>query len=75
VDYRAVLAVRIPKGWIRAMVRRKIEWSEEVQVLKKRGTGMVETFTLRSSEVNDVAVFFKHVDLFNCLDGLDVEFL
>ncbi len=54
---------------------RKIEWSEEVQVLKKRGTGMVETFTLRSSEVNDVAVFFKHVDLFNCLDGLDVEFL
>lgn len=29
--------------------------------------------TFRSSKVNDISVFLKHVDLFNRLDGLDVE--
>ena len=31
--------------------------------------------TFRGSEVDDVAVLFEHVDFFDCLDGLDVEFL
>ena len=30
--------------------------------------------TFRSGEVDDVAVFFEHVDFFDRLDGLDVEF-
>lgn len=30
--------------------------------------------TLRSSEVDHVSVFFEHVYLLDCLDGLDVEF-
>ena len=25
--------------------------------------------------MNDVAIFLEHVDFFDCLDGLDVEFL
>lgn len=28
--------------------------------------------TFRSSEMDNVAVFFEHVDLFDCLDWLDV---
>ena len=32
-------------------------------------------FTLGSSKVDDVAVFLEHVDLFNCLDGLNIKFL
>lgn len=76
MNCRAVLAARFPKGWIGATVMGEKKPNEERQVLEKQGgMGMVEMFTLRSSEVNDVAVFFEHIDFFNCLDGLDVEFL
>lgn len=31
--------------------------------------------TFRSGEVDDVSVFLEHVDLLDCLDGLDVQLL
>jgi hypothetical protein len=43
----------------------------------RRGVGhvLVGGSTFRSSEVNDVSIFFEHVHLFYGLDGLDVELL
>ena len=35
---------------------------------------MIGVYTLWSSEVNHVSVFFEHVYFLDCLDGLDVEF-
>lgn len=32
-------------------------------------------FTFWRSEMNDVAVFFEHVDLFDGLDGLHIQLL
>ncbi len=43
------------------------------RVMVPRGKG--KRLTLGSSKVDYVAVFLEHVHLFNCLDGLDIEFL
>jgi hypothetical protein len=32
-------------------------------------------FTLGSSKVDDVAIGLEHVDLLNCLNGLDIQLL
>ncbi len=67
MNCRALLAVRLPTDDM------KTKYGEIGS--DSRVKGSTSWFTFGSSEVNDIAIFLEHVDLFNRLDGLDIEFL